>query len=218
MYKKILVILGVIIYAIISHIALIYHVQWLAFVLAMLPILLLAINYAFQLLSNQKNLLNQGFLLMIGGVSALLLMNHWASMSPYSIWIFLAQNAGMNAMLAMFFGATLLPSRTPIITALASILNKEMSLALKEYTRRVTWAWCVFFTAMCLGSIGLFYWAPLSWWSAFINLFAWPLVGVMFIAEYGVRRMYHPEFEKVSIADTIRAFSDHYKRSNEAAT
>ncbi len=36
--------------------------------------------------------------------------------------------------------------------------------------------------------------APFEWWSLFVNVLSWPLIGVMFAAEWLVRRVAFPEF------------------------
>ncbi len=74
------------------------------------------------------------------------------------------------------------------------------------YTRRVTWAWCVFFAGMALTSVLLFVFAPLSSWSVFNNLLNLPLVVVMYLTEYAWRRRRFPNFSHASIAVVFRAF------------
>jgi uncharacterized membrane protein len=64
----------------------------------------------------------------------------------------------------------------------------------------------LFFAAMALVSTLLFFLAPLTAWSIFDNFLTLPLVGLMFIAEYRVRRQALPDMEHSHILDSVRAF------------
>jgi uncharacterized membrane protein len=75
------------------------------------------------------------------------------------------------------------------------------------YTRQVTIAWTLFFGAMALASTLLFFLAPLATWSVFANLLTLPLVALMFIGEYWVRRWVLPEMRHMRILDAVRAFT-----------
>jgi len=74
------------------------------------------------------------------------------------------------------------------------------------YARQVTVAWSVFFAAMALVSTVLFFLTPLVTWSIFSNFMTWPLVALMFIAEYWVRKWLLPEMRHAHILDAVRAF------------
>jgi uncharacterized membrane protein len=74
------------------------------------------------------------------------------------------------------------------------------------YARQVTVAWTVFFAAMALISTALFFAAPLATWSVFANFMTLPLVALMFIAEYLVRRRLLPDVRHTHILDAVRAF------------
>ncbi len=70
----------------------------------------------------------------------------------------------------------------------------------------VTIAWSLFFAAMALASTLLFFLAPLTTWSVFDNFLTLPLVALMFIAEYWVRRRALPDMQHAHILDAVRAF------------
>jgi len=76
------------------------------------------------------------------------------------------------------------------VTAIARFVRGAGPLApeLERYTRRATWAWCLFFVAMAAISAALAAVAPLAAWSIFANVLAAPLVAAMFAAEYAYRR------------------------------
>ena len=76
----------------------------------------------------------------------------------------------------------------------------------EAYARNVTIAWATFFAAMSLVSTLLFFLAPITVWSLFANFLSMPLVALMFIAEYWVRRRVLPDIESTHILDAIRAF------------
>ena len=107
--------------------------------------------------------------------------------------------------LLWWFASTLAPGREPLITRLARHVHGELSAPMLRYTRRVTWAWCVFFAAMALISELLFLFAPLPAWSVFNTLLNLPLVAAMYLGEYAWRQWRHPDFAHASIATVLRA-------------
>jgi len=108
--------------------------------------------------------------------------------------------------LLWLFGRTLRPGRQPLITRLATHVHGELPAEIARYTRRVTWAWCVFFAAMAMTSMFLFLLEPLPIWSAFNNLLNLPLVVAMYLGEYAWRLRRYPNFSHASIATVFRAF------------
>jgi uncharacterized membrane protein len=109
------------------------------------------------------------------------------------------------ACLLWVFGRTLRPGRQPLITRLATHVHGELPAEIARYTRRVTWAWCVFFAAMALTSTLLFLFEPLPIWSLFNNLLNLPLVVAMYLGEYAWRLWRYPDFSHASIATVFRA-------------
>ncbi len=217
MYLKTLTVLGLAVYAIASHLALTYHqLQW-AFALALAPMVLSMVSYIARLwLAPNAALHSKPALIVACIISVVSLVNYWASLSQFTEWLFLTQNVGANAALGLMFGLTLRPGRTPLITQFAQILHSDCDANMIRYTRTVTWVWVGFFAAMCLISLGLFFFAPLQAWSVFINLLAWPLVAALFVLEFGWRKYAHPEFEAISIQQGIQAFMNHYKQDPAA--
>ena len=57
-----------------------------------------------------------------------------------------------------------------------------------RYLRALTQAWAIFFITMAGLSLVLMLYAPFEWWSLFVNVLSWPLVGMMFALEWMVRR------------------------------
>jgi uncharacterized membrane protein len=93
--------------------------------------------------------------------------------------------------LVAVFAGSLAPGRTAVITRVAQHVRGVLSDELLRYTRNVTRAWCGFFGAQLIGSLLLGLFAPLLWWSVFINLCNLPLVFVMFSAEIAYRHRYY---------------------------
>lgn len=123
--------------------------------------------------------------------------------------LYLAQHAGIHAGLCLWFGATLRGGRTALITAIALRLHRNMQPAMRDYTRRVTQVWTGYFAAMVLLSLGLYQWAPFSAWSLFANLWTPVSACALFVGEFVLRYRLHPEFERASLADAVRAYMDH---------
>jgi uncharacterized membrane protein len=82
------------------------------------------------------------------------------------------------------FASTLRPGREALISVMARRLHGTMPDELRIYTRRVTYAWSIFFAMQLTLSVTLFFAAPLVVWSFFVNVLDIPLVAAMFAAEY----------------------------------
>jgi uncharacterized membrane protein len=74
------------------------------------------------------------------------------------------------------------------------------------YTRKITVAWTVFFAAMATAATLLFLLAPLTAWSVFAHFLTLPLVAVMFLVEYWLRRRALPNMQHVHILEAVRVF------------
>ncbi|WP_297492730.1 hypothetical protein [Acidocella sp.] len=94
---------------------------------------------------------------------------------------------GLYASLLATFALTLRPGREPLITGMARRLHGPLSTEMLRYTRKVTIAWALFFAMQLAVSVGLFCFAPLTFWSFFVNILDIPLVIVMFAVEYAIR-------------------------------
>lgn len=135
---------------------------------------------------------------------------HWAMLQASSTaWVqrlCVAQHAGIHAALAWVFGRTLRRGRTPMITQLAERVHRSVTPAMRNYTRRLTAAWCGYFVGMVALSLALYAWAPWAAWSLFGNVLT-PLSLVLFFAgEHVLRYRRHPEFERASIAQALAAW------------
>jgi uncharacterized membrane protein len=106
-----------------------------------------------------------------------------------------------------YFARTLRDGKEPLITRVARSVHGSLSPEITAFTRRVTVAWCAFFTAQILVSTLLLVFAPLEIWSLFVNLLNLPLLVLMFVAGHLYRALRFPGY-RVSIAGVLRAFAE----------
>lgn len=131
----------------------------------------------------------------------------WSTLTQHFWLVYWLQDAGLQLLLFVTFGRTLIAGRQPLCTRFAEMVHAEPLTPQHEvYARQVTVAWTLFFAVMTLTSTLLFFLAPLTTWSFFANILTLPLIVFMFIAEYGVRRWRLPDTQNTHILDAIRAF------------
>jgi uncharacterized membrane protein len=121
--------------------------------------------------------------------------------------LYLAQHAGINGFLALVFGSTLRSGRTPLITALASrVHGGHLAPGQAVYTRKLTQAWVILFGAIVVVSLALYAGASFDAWAVFANWVTPLAMAALFGAEHLLRYRLHPEFERASVADAVRAY------------
>lgn len=99
----------------------------------------------------------------------------------------------LNLLMAGVFGTTLRAGETPLIVRIAEFDDpSELTPAFMSYLRGLTQAWTIFFVVMAALSLLLMLYAPFEWWSLFVNVLTWPLLGLMFAAEWAIRRAAFP--------------------------
>jgi uncharacterized membrane protein len=120
--------------------------------------------------------------------------------------LYLLQHAGIHFVLGCAFAFTLRPGATPLITALAAREHGTMTPVKALYTRHVTQVWACYFGVMVVLSLALYAWAPWWVWSMFANL-ATPVAAIgLFAGEHWLRYRLHPEFERASMLQGLRAY------------
>jgi uncharacterized membrane protein len=139
-------------------------------------------------------------------VLALLLFTCWQLLERKFYWMCLLQDCALYGLLAISFGGSLRPGATALCTELADKLHGPLTPREVRYSRRVTAAWALFFAAIVAITVVLFAAAPRRVWSLFTNFCILPLVALMFIAEYAVRRRVLPQAERGGILATVRTF------------
>ena len=93
----------------------------------------------------------------------------------------------LNLMLSSVFAVTLRRGETPLIVRIAELDGAVLTPQFRRYLHGLTHAWALFFAAMAGLSLLLMLYAPFEWWSLFVNVLSWPLIGVMFVVEWLVR-------------------------------
>jgi len=111
-------------------------------------------------------------------------------------------------LLLWLFGRTLRGGREPLVTRIARHVHGSLPADIDLYTRRVTWAWCIYFALMGTASVVLFAVAPLWVWSWFANVLNIPAILLMFAVEYAYRVLRFPNFSHASFFTAIRAARD----------
>ena len=111
-----------------------------------------------------------------------------------------------NLFLLWFFARTLKVGRTPLITSIALRVHGSLSPDIERYTRRVTWAWGLFFVVQLILSVGLYSFSSLPVWSTFINVLNGPLIALMFVCEY-IYRVLRYRDHRSSILSGLQFFS-----------
>ena len=104
------------------------------------------------------------------------------------------------------FGRSLRGDREPLITRIARFVHGELSQERAHYTRQVTIFWCLFFAAMAVTSVFMFFFVSIDAWLFFANVLNLPILGCAFIAEYMYRLIRHPNFTNESLTAPIRAY------------
>jgi uncharacterized membrane protein len=145
--------------------------------------------------------------LALAGTAALCLQALLGVLIPAPL-LYLGQHVGINLGLAWWFASSLRGGHEALITRMASLVHRHMPPAMVIYTRNVTRAWVVYFIAMSSVSLLVFALARFETWAWFAN-FATPFaLAAMFGGERLLRYRLHPDFERSSVADAIRAYRE----------
>ena len=181
------------------------HASLLGALLALAPLLLIAFVYAIKM---DSRLLGSSFILLV------LIVSWWALplIKQHTGLIFWLQDIGLMLILLITFARTLLAGRKPLCVSFAEIIHGGSLPADHErYAHNVTIAWVIFFGMMIFISTLLFFFAPLATWSFFVNFLTLPLVAIMFIAEFLVRRSVLTDLPNGNVLDAIGAYMDSKK-------
>ena len=131
--------------------------------------------------------------------------------------LFVAQHVTIHLCLALWFGMSLRRGSQALISAVAQRVHLRLPPEIASYTRRLTLVWCFYFVAMAALSVAVYGVAPFEAWAFFAN-WVTPLgVALMFAGEHWLRYRLHPEFERVSMARVITAYSHAPDRSSSVS-
>jgi uncharacterized membrane protein len=139
-------------------------------------------------------------------VALLFLRRYWPLLTNNFSIVYLIQQCGFYVLMSLTFGRSLLTGRVPLCTQLADKVHGPLSPLELRYTRSVTLSWTLFFLANLAVTFVLFAFAPLRIWSLFVNFFSLPLVLLMFVAEFAVRRRVLPQVQRHGLLATLRVY------------
>lgn len=133
--------------------------------------------------------------------------------------IYLVQNVSILGALSLAFGATLARGRTPFIAALAARVHpRGLTPEMVAYCRKVTVAWTAWFAFMAAVSLALHAFAPFHAWATFANA-GTPLAMIgFFVGEHAMRYRWHPEFERATLVDAVRAYRERQAAARRGET
>ena len=175
------------------------HSGNLGALVAIAPVVLIALALAWR---SPRRFITLGVVVLL----CIALWAGWPALENHFGLVYWLQHVGMQLILFITFGRTLLAGRQPLCTRFAEAVHAPLSPQHEIYARQVTIAWTLFFAAMALASTLLFFLAPLATWSVFANFLTLPLVALMFIAEFWVRRCVLPNLRHTHILDSVRAY------------
>jgi uncharacterized membrane protein len=132
-----------------------------------------------------------------------------SAFAPLVQGLFLVQHAGVHGALALGFGWTLRRGRQPLISRLAERVHGSLMPAMARYTRQVTQAWVLYFAVTAVASVVLYLGGHLRAWSLLVNAVTPLATLAMFVGEYVLRYLLHPEFERVGFGEAMRAYRAH---------
>jgi uncharacterized membrane protein len=188
------------------YVALVHHVNisgqasMLGALLAIAPLLLITLTFALRVTSKLLGLCLILLFLIASWLALPLIAQHTAS-------IFWLLDVGLMFILLVTFGRTLQSGRKALCVQFAEIINGgALPVAHARYAYKVTIAWVIFFALIILVSSLLFFFAPLANWSFFVNFLTLPLVALMFIAEFMVRRQVLTDLPESNVLDAVRAY------------
>jgi uncharacterized membrane protein len=144
--------------------------------------------------------------LLAAAATAYVLRAFWPPLTQNFSIVYLVQQAGFYSIMAFSFGRSLLNDRVPLCTRLADRIHGPLSPLELRYTRSVTVAWVIFFLLNLAATFLLYRFASLRIWSLFVNFCSLPLILLMFVAEYLVRRRVLPQVQRNGLIATLRVY------------
>jgi uncharacterized membrane protein len=144
--------------------------------------------------------------LLAAAAAALLLHDYWPVLERNFRMVYLLQEGGFYCLMALSFGQSLLGGRQALCTRLADKVHGPLTAQEVRYTRRVTAAWAVFFVLITAATWIFYAFASLAVWSLFANFCVLPLIGLMFVGEYAIRRRALPQLPRPGILAAVRVY------------
>jgi uncharacterized membrane protein len=144
---------------------------------------------------------------------AALIVLYWQVLERNFPLVYLLEDLGFYVLLSLTFARSLASGRVPLCTYWADLVHGPLPPVVARYTRNTTVAWAVFFALIAATSLALYVYAPLRVWSAFSYFVTFPLVVLMFVGEYAVRRRVLPPLHRSGLWDSVRVYLDSPRRT-----
>ncbi len=129
---------------------------------------------------------------MLAAVAVIVLTTYIFGLSKYALYL-------PPVLLPLFmwslFFRSLMPARTPLVSAVAQEVRGELSTELYRYTRGVTVLWCLLFAALAVGSAMLPLLGSAELWSLFTNFLNYLIIAILFVAEFAFRQRRFSDLE-----------------------
>jgi uncharacterized membrane protein len=138
----------------------------------------------------------------------------WRELERHFTDLLFIEHAGMNLLLGILFGRTLVAGQEPLCTRFARIAHGSLTPRGERYSRGVTVAWTLFFAGMFTTSCVLYLTDQRAAWSMLANFLTPALVAAMFVVEYAVRLRMLPEQPPIGILGGVRVFTRHMGRAH----
>jgi uncharacterized membrane protein len=144
---------------------------------------------------------------------AALIVIYWQVLERNFPLVYLLEDLGFYVLLSLTFARSLARGRVPLCTYWADLVHGPLPPVVARYTRNTTVAWAVFFALIAATSLALYVYAPLRVWSAFSYFVTFPLVVLMFVGEYAVRRRVLPPLHRSGLWDSVLVYLDSSRRT-----
>jgi uncharacterized membrane protein len=151
--------------------------------------------------------------LAIAVLAAALIFSYWQLLESNFALLYLIEDVGFYGLLSLTFARSLVGARVPLCTYWADLVHGPLPELVERYTRNTTAAWALFFALIAAASLALYIFAPLRVWSVFSYFVTFPLVVLMFIGEYAVRRRVLPPLHRSGLMDTVRVYMNSSSRT-----
>ena len=195
-------------FAVLAHAALVQGVSpAVGAVLSLVPLTLLALWAA-------RRARRREAVIAVAVAAAIALWLGWALLERHCPDLLFVEHAATNLALGLLFGRTLLAGREPLVSTFARVVHGRLPPEVARYTRRVTLAWTIFFALLFAASCVLYLAHLREAWSVLANFVTPVGVAAMFAVEIFVRhRVLPPDWERVGIVGSVRAFSRHFSQA-----
>lgn len=109
------------------------------------------------------------------------------------------------ALALLKFVDSLLPSRTPLVTQIATAAHGgALPDELRAYTHALTWSWTLILIAILSVDAALLAFGSREQWSLWANFIGYVFVGAVFVIEYIIRRIRFRDLVQQGFVDNLR--------------